>query len=65
MNDKTVASRREALAFVSLATGFVIGGDAARAKPEKAGKAPRPSKEELASAWRLYGGELGGFKGAC
>ena len=63
MNDKMVTSRREALALVSLATGFVIGGDAARAQPV-IGKAARPSKEELARAWRLYGGELGGFKGA-
>lgn len=63
MNDKTVASRREALAFVSLATGFVIGGDAAQAQPV-VGKAARPGKEELARARRLYGGELGGFKEA-
>ena len=64
MTDKTIASRRQALAFVSFATGLVIGGDAARAQPVKTGKATRPSKEELARARRLYGGELGGFKGA-
>ena len=64
MNDKTITSRREALAFVSLATGFVIGGDVAWAQPAKTGKAARPSTEVMARARRLYGGELGGFKGA-
>ncbi|HEY2835675.1 MAG TPA: hypothetical protein VGI89_03830 [Rhizomicrobium sp.] len=64
MNDKTIASRREALAFVSLATSFVIGGDATGAQPVKTGKAARPGAEEMARAKSLYGGELGGFKGA-
>jgi hypothetical protein len=64
MDDKFAASRREVLAFASLAAAFVIGGDAAEAKPAAARKAHRPSKEDLARAHRLYGGELGGFKGA-
>ena len=63
MHDKTVASRREALLFASLAAAFVIGGDAARARPAKPGKGARPSAEEFARARRLFGGELGGFKG--
>jgi hypothetical protein len=64
MQDKTTTSRREALAFASLAAAFVIGGDAIGAQPVKTGKAARPRAEELARARRLYGGELGGFKGA-
>jgi len=62
MFDKRTTSRREALSFASLAAVYVIGGDAREAPPIEARKAARPSKEELARARRLYGGELGGFK---
>jgi hypothetical protein len=61
VHDKTITSRREALAFASLAATFVIAGDAV-AQPAKAGKLARPTKEEFARARRLFGGELGGFK---
>lgn len=64
MHDKRTTSRREALAIASLAAAFVIGGEAAEAKPAGTRKPARPSREELARARRLYGGELGGFKGA-
>ena len=60
MHDKN--SRREALALASLAAAFIIGGDAVKARPVRAGDASRPGKEELARARRLFGGELGGFK---
>jgi len=64
MHDKRPTSRRQALAIASLAAAFVIGGKAVEAKPAEPRKTARPSKEELARARRLYGGELGGFKGA-
>jgi hypothetical protein len=61
MQDKTGASRRDALGIASIAAILVLGGEAAEARPAKTGR--RPSMEELARARRLYGGELGGFKG--
>ena len=64
MNDKKIASRRDALALASLAAAFVMGGGTAEARPIRAGKSARPSAEELARATHLFGGELGGFKGA-
>ena len=64
MQDKIAASRRDALGIASLAAILVLGGETAEARPAKANKAARPSAEEMARAMRLYGGELGGGKGA-
>ena len=63
MHRKTTTNRREALAFASLATALIIGGKT-EVRPAGVGKATRPSAEELARVRRIFGGELGGFKGA-
>jgi hypothetical protein len=62
MQDKPT-SRREALGIATLAASFVMGAATVEASPAKPGKSARPSREDLARARRLYGGELGGFKG--
>ena len=64
MHDQTTTNRRQALAFASLAAALIAGGDAIEVRPDKTGEAKRPSTEDLARARSLFGGELGGFKGA-
>jgi hypothetical protein len=69
MQSRQTETRRDALGIAALAASMIaIGTDAGIAAPsrlETAGPAsPRPTREELARAARLYAGEFGGGVGA-
>jgi len=68
MQSRQTSTRRDALGIATLAVSMVvIGNEAAVAAPsrlEASGKtSPRPTREELARAARLYAGEFGGGVG--
>lgn len=68
MQGRQTSTRRDALGIATLAVSMVVFGDeagmAAPSRLEAAGNAsPRPSREDMARAARLYAGEFGGGVG--
>ena len=69
MHGRQTGTRRDALGITALAVSMVVIADEAGvAAPSRLGEAgpasPRPTREELARAARLYAGEFGGGVGA-
>ena len=68
MRSRQTSTRRDALGLATLAVSMVVIGDeAALAAPSRQEASrtasPRPTREELARAARLYAGEFGGGVG--